>query len=113
MQSLAWLMETLAHLAEAPNTTAPAVLGIVFNRFCAKKRLHREVQGIVRTHFPGVSFATVIRENVALAEAPSFGQDIFRYAPKSAGASDFSALCREMTRRLSPSVAGANRLLAP
>jgi chromosome partitioning protein len=99
MQSLAWLMGTLTELSEGEGS-APSVLGIVLNRFCGQKRLHREVLGAVREHFPDIPFETVIRENIALAEAPSHGQDIFRYAPKSAGATDFTALCRETARRL-------------
>jgi chromosome partitioning protein len=54
----------------------------------------------VDEHFPGIPFASLIRENISLAEAPSFGQDIFTYAPRSAGASDFAALCRETAARL-------------
>ena len=99
MQSLAWLMDTLAGLS-GEHADGPKVLGIALNRYCAQKRLHREVRGAIAAHFPGTSFETVIRENVALAEAPSHGQDIFRYAPKSAGAKDFAALCRETAARL-------------
>jgi len=108
MQSLAWLMDTLSSLADTDGG-GPAVLGIAINRFCAQKRLHREVRGAVNAHFPGVPFTIAIRENVALAEAPSFGQDIFRYAPKSAGASDFTALCREAARRIEALAAAADR----
>ena len=98
MQSLAWLMDTLTGLSA--EHLAPTVVGIVLNRFSSQKRLHREVQGAVAEHFPGVAFANVIRENISLAEAPSFGQDIFHYAPRSAGASDFAAVCRETAARL-------------
>lgn len=103
MQSLAWLMDTLAGLSDGPR-----VLGIALNRYCAQKRLHREVRGTVGEHFPGVPFETVIRENVALAEAPSHGQDIFRYAPQSAGAKDFAALCTETAARLGRPVGATN-----
>lgn len=99
MQSLAWLMETLRGPLGA-NQAGPSVLGIVLNRFSDRKRLHREVQGAVGNHVPGLPFTTSIRENVALAEAPSHGQDIFRYAPTSAGARDFTALCRETASRI-------------
>ncbi len=94
LQSLAWLMDTLSAQA------APSVVGIVLNRHAPRKRLHREVQQALDTHFPDIPFRTSIRENVALAEAPSHGQDIFRYAPASAGAKDFAALCREAAGRL-------------
>ena len=99
MQSLAWLLDTLAGLT-AEGHGGPAVLGIAINRFSARKRLHREVRDTVNAHFPGLAFDAVIRENIALAEAPSFGQDIFRYAPRSAGTADFAALSREAAQRL-------------
>jgi chromosome partitioning protein len=41
-------------------------------------------------------FNTVIRENVALAEAPAKGQTIFEYMPKSSGAEDYQALAEEV-----------------
>ncbi|NLF69715.1 MAG: ParA family protein [Candidatus Anammoximicrobium sp.] len=42
------------------------------------------------------SFATRIRRNIRLAEAPSFGQTIFQYAPDSNGARDYRRLAREV-----------------
>ncbi len=41
-------------------------------------------------------FETRIRRNIRLAEAPSFGQSIFEYAPMSPGAEDYSALGGEV-----------------
>jgi chromosome partitioning protein len=41
-------------------------------------------------------FQTKIRRNIRLAEAPSFGQSIFDYAPNSHGAEDYLALAREV-----------------
>ena len=43
---------------------------------------------------------TVIRDNVTLAEAPSHGQSIFSYDPKSYGAQDYAALGSEVLTRL-------------
>lgn len=40
-------------------------------------------------------FNTRIRRNIRLAEAPSFGQSIFQYAPTSNGAEDYRDLARE------------------
>ena len=39
---------------------------------------------------------TRIRRNIRLAEAPSFGQSIFQYAPQSHGAEDYHRLAREV-----------------
>jgi chromosome partitioning protein len=39
---------------------------------------------------------TRIRETVRLAESPAVGLDIFRHAPESRGAEDYTALCEEL-----------------
>src|SRR5207245_11537343 len=41
-------------------------------------------------------FHTRIRRNIKLAECPSFGQSIFRYAPSCNGAEDYAALAKEV-----------------
>ncbi|ADB15082.1 Cobyrinic acid ac-diamide synthase [Pirellula staleyi DSM 6068] len=42
------------------------------------------------------TFQTRIRRNIRLAEAPSFGQSIFEYAPQSHGADDYRELAAEV-----------------
>lgn len=42
------------------------------------------------------TFHTRIRRNIRLAEAPSFGQSIFQYAPSSNGAEDYMNLAQEI-----------------
>jgi chromosome partitioning protein len=41
-------------------------------------------------------FQNRVRRNIKLAEAPSFGQSIFEYAPECPGAKDYAALCDEL-----------------
>ncbi|MEM9644162.1 MAG: AAA family ATPase [Planctomycetota bacterium] len=41
-------------------------------------------------------FQTRVRRNIRLAEAPSFGQSIFQYAPESNGAADYRSLAEEV-----------------
>ena len=45
---------------------------------------------------------TVIRDNVSVAEAPSYGKTIYEYKPKSKGAEDYLALSREIIKREEP-----------
>jgi len=52
-------------------------------------------------------FQTRIRRNVRLAEAPSFGQSIFQYAPGSNGAEDYRLLALEVLDQLSAVSAAA------
>jgi chromosome partitioning protein len=41
-------------------------------------------------------FSSRIRRNIKLAEAPSFGQSIYEYAPNSSGSQDYAALVEEV-----------------
>ena len=41
-------------------------------------------------------FDTRVRRNIKLAECPSFGTSIFRYAPSCPGAVDYAALANEV-----------------
>lgn len=43
-----------------------------------------------------------VRRNIKLAEAPSFGQTIFDYAPTCAGAADYRALAEALRQRWKP-----------
>lgn len=61
-----------------------------------RKRLARAVSETIHSYFGDLVFDTVIRDNVALAEAPASGQTIFEYAPKSPGAEDYAALASEV-----------------
>jgi Flp pilus assembly protein CpaB len=50
-------------------------------------------------YFGDKVFNAVIRDNISLAEAPSFGKTIFEYKPESHGASDYLALSKEIVKR--------------
>jgi chromosome partitioning protein len=98
MHSLSKLMDTVTLVKKRLNPDLK-VQGIIGNRYAKRKRLNREVVEAIGEHFGDKLFKTQIRDNVSLAEAPSFGKDIFTYKPRSIGAEDFSALCREFLER--------------
>jgi len=76
--------------------------GIIATKFDGRKNLNREVLETIKEHFGAILFKTVIRDTVRLAEAPSYGQSIFDYAPKSHGAEDYLELCKEILKRGRP-----------
>jgi len=76
----------------------PELLGIVLCRYARTTRLAREVRDDVESHFGGVVLDTIIRQNVRLAEASSFGQTVFQYDDASPGAEDYRALAQELLR---------------
>ena len=51
-------------------------------------------------------FDSLIRGNIALAEAQSMGKDIFAYDARSNGAEDYLLLTNEVLKRTSELVAG-------
>ncbi len=72
------------------------ITGIAPCLYDSRLRLAREVLGEIRKYFPGQVFATPVRSNVKLAEAPSFGTSIIDYAPESNGARDYRRLAIEV-----------------
>jgi nitrogenase subunit NifH len=64
--------------------------------FDGRTNLSSDVVTEVRRHFQDKVFNTIIPRSVRLAEAPSYGQPITVYAPKSSGAIAYSALAREV-----------------
>jgi chromosome partitioning protein len=61
-----------------------------------RTRHAREVVEHLRQRSGSLVYHTVIRENIRLAECPSFGQAITQYDGKSAGAADYRALADEI-----------------
>lgn len=81
---------------------AEAVLGhsirlwIVSTRMQLRRRLTEEVRVRILKYFPGRVLNTVIRENVSLAECPSFGKSVFDYKGNSTGAEDYQSLAQDL-----------------
>lgn len=72
--------------------------GIIICRWGGRS-LNKQVEESLRAKFGEVVFNTKIRENISLAEAPAFLEDIVTYAPTSHGAEDYKALTKEILER--------------
>ncbi len=70
--------------------------GIICTLFDSRKNLNKEVVDHIKDYFGDKVFNTIIRDNVALAEAPSHHKTIFEYDPDSHGAKDYMALAKEI-----------------
>jgi chromosome partitioning protein len=66
----------------------------------ARTNLSNEVLREIDQHFGPMLARTRIRNNVKLAEAPSFGRTIFEHAPDSNGARDYEAFAAEFLRMI-------------
>jgi len=72
------------------------IRGVLLTMFDGRTNLSSDVVTEVRRHFQDKVFNTIIPRSVRLAEAPSYGQPITVYAPKSSGAIAYAALSREV-----------------
>lgn len=77
------------------------VAGILLTRYDRRKVLHREMAEALRAEYPSLLLESVIRESIALGEAPHTGESIFVHQPLSAGAQDYQAMATEILTRLS------------
>lgn len=73
--------------------------GIVFTMYDGRTVLSQQVVENVKEHFPDKIYETKIPRNVRLSEAPSFGQPITVYDPKSTGAESYRSLAKEVDAR--------------
>lgn len=95
LQGLSKLIEVIDKIQKRLNKSL-RIGGVFITQYDNRKVLNRNVVETIEAHFEGKVFKTRIRDNVALAEAPTAGLDIFRYAPKSYGAEDYLALSEEI-----------------
>lgn len=72
------------------------ITGIMATIHDVRRSLDLEVLKKIEEHFGKTLFKTYVRTSVALAEAPSWGKDIYEYSPKSQGAKDYEALTLEV-----------------
>ncbi len=99
LEGLSQLIATI-HLVRDHLNPELEVRGVVLTMFDARTNLSAEVAAEVRTHLGAAVFDTIVPRSVRLAEAPSHGRPIARYAPDSRGAAAYRALATELRARL-------------
>lgn len=98
LEGVSKLIKTVDLIKKRLNSSL-TIGGFIGTRFDHRKNLNRNVMEQLRKHFAEKTFKTIIRENISLAEAPSYGQTIFEYKPNSHGAADYEKLSEEFLRR--------------
>ena len=73
--------------------------GVVFTMYDARTNLSLQVVENVKDNLQQNIYKTIIPRNVRLAEAPSYGQPITLYDPKSTGAESYRLLAEEVINR--------------
>ncbi len=98
LEGLSQLVKTVQIVSRKLNPSL-RILGILLTMFDGRTNLSLQVAEEVKTYFGSKVFKTVIPRTVKLSEAPSFGEPILTYAPKSKGAEAYKKLCREVLKR--------------
>ena len=99
LQGMAKLLEVIQLVQKRlnPELTITCVLPCMVD---ARTNLSAEVLREIGDHFGSLLAKSRIRNNVKLAEAPSFGRTIFEHAPDSNGARDYEAFALEFLQML-------------
>jgi chromosome partitioning protein len=95
LEGLSQLIHTINLVKERLNPKLD-IEGIVFTMYDSRTNLSQQVVENVKSHVTQKVYKTVIPRNIRLAEAPSYGQPITIYDPKSAGADAYRALADEI-----------------
>jgi chromosome partitioning protein len=95
LNGLAQLMKTV-ELVQNRLNKGLQLAGILACRVDSRTKHSQEVVQHLRERFGDLVFRTIIRENIRLAECPSFSCSILDYAKGSNGSEDYLALAREV-----------------
>lgn len=69
---------------------------ILLTMYDGRTNLSHEVADEVRSHFPNATLKTTIPRSVRISEAPSYGQTVMTYDPRSSGALSYLEAAREI-----------------
>jgi len=110
LEGLKQLLETIDIVRERFNPDLET-LGILLTFVEKRTALSKQVQRQMREFFADTVFDTVIHRTTSLAEAPSAGEPVLTYDPKSRGTVEYIALAEEiMARNISGATTDSQQL---
>ena len=98
LEGVSSLMNTISRVKKTFNPRID-LEGVVLTMLDGRTNLGLQVVDEVKKHFRKKTFATTIPRSIRLGEAPSHGEPIHVYDPRSAGAVAYRALAAELLER--------------
>ena len=98
LEGVSSLMNTISRVKKTFNPRID-LEGVVLTMLDGSTNLGLQVVAEVKKHFKKKTFATTIPRSIRLGEAPSHGEPIHVYDPRSAGAVAYRALAAELLER--------------
>src|SRR5690606_10200264 len=94
-------LERLSQFVESIGQRHPLnVLGVVLSFWNQRGKSNSAFLDVVQRTFPDKAFKHKVRRDISVSEASSYGKPIFETSPASRAAQDFSALTKEILKRL-------------
>lgn len=98
LEGLGQLLNTIELVQKHLNPSLQ-IEGVLCTMFDARTNLSLQVVEEVKKHFSDKIFRSIIPRNIRLSEAPSHGQPIILYDPRSRGAEMYQELAEEVIER--------------
>ena len=95
LEGLSKLMNTIQLVQKHLNANLK-IEGVVLTMFDARTNLSIQIVDEVNSYFKSKVFTSIIPRNVRLSQAPSHGQPIITYDPKSKGSEMYMELAKEV-----------------
>ena len=97
LEGLSQLLNTI-HLVQKNLNKDLAIEGVLLTMFDNRLNLSQQVAEEVREYFKDKVYTTIIKRNVRLGEAPSFGKPIIMYDALSVGSQNYISLAEEIIK---------------
>ena len=97
LEGLGKLLNTVTSIQNIHNPDLD-IEGLLLTMYDSRLRLSNQVVEDVRKHFQDMVFKTVIKRNIKLGEAPSYGESILDFDATSRGAKNYLNLANELLK---------------
>ena len=97
LQGLDQIISSIGKIKDVLNEDLE-IMGLLPVMVDSRRKLSKEVHELITENYDITVFNSQIRNNVRASEAPSFGQSVLSYAPKSNSALDYVAFAKEILK---------------
>lgn len=97
LEGVSQLVKTITIVQQTSNKDLE-IEGVLLTMFDGRSNLSIQVSEEVKKFFGTKVYKTIIPRNVRLSEAPSYGEPVIVYDPKSKGAAVYNSLAKEVAK---------------
>ena len=102
LEGLRRVLETIRLIRARFHPCSAGNLRVLLTLVESRTTLSQQIQRQMREIFGALIFRTVIHTDIRLSEAPSAGESVLQYAPRSRGAKEYRAVAAEILGGVAP-----------